>query len=192
MIKYHTSRALADKFNVNLAKWKRWSREFLPPDPLGGMQSGFARQYHPDQAFTVLLGGHLVADLKFSIPDARRIIEELEGWIKTNGYHFNARGRSVHPAMGDLETGSCLIYILPAESGRFQYIVRQIRSKKKVKESDSWLTEEQYRETYLNCLKKQPVIEEYLNVRVLNLARLLIHFIRSMDISPQHYPGVTV
>ena len=68
MIKFFTNRELSDKLGIKLAKWKRWSREFLPPDPLGGMQSGYARQYNPDQAFTVFLGGHLVADLKFSIP----------------------------------------------------------------------------------------------------------------------------
>ncbi|MBW2491912.1 MAG: hypothetical protein JRE65_12275, partial [Deltaproteobacteria bacterium] len=53
MIKFFTNRELSDSLDIKLTKWKRWSREFLPPDPLGGMQSGYARQYHPDQAFTV-------------------------------------------------------------------------------------------------------------------------------------------
>ena len=58
MINYYTNRELSSLLNINLAKWKRWSREFLPPDPLGGKQSGYARQYHADQAFTLFLGGH--------------------------------------------------------------------------------------------------------------------------------------
>ena len=60
MVKLYTNRELSEKLGINLAKWKRWSREFLPPDPLGGMQSGFARQYYFSDVFTVRLGGHLV------------------------------------------------------------------------------------------------------------------------------------
>ncbi len=77
MINFYTNQELSKKFNVNLARWKRWSREFLPPDPLGGLQSGYARQYNPDEAFTVVLGGHLVGDLKFSIPEAKQILVAL-------------------------------------------------------------------------------------------------------------------
>jgi hypothetical protein len=82
MIKFYTNRELSEKLGIKLSKWKRWSREFLPPDPLGGLQSGYARQYTLDQAFIVFLGGHLVADLHFSIPETKQIIEELGPWIK--------------------------------------------------------------------------------------------------------------
>jgi len=84
MIKFYSNRELSDRLAIRLSKWKRWSREFLPPDPLGGMQSGYARQYTLDQAFTVFLGGHLVADLHFSIPEARQIGQELAPWIHTH------------------------------------------------------------------------------------------------------------
>ena len=33
-MKYYTNRELSRLFDINLATWKRWSREFLPPDPL--------------------------------------------------------------------------------------------------------------------------------------------------------------
>ena len=45
------------------------------------MQSGYARQYAIDQAFTVFLGGYLVAELHFSIPEAKQIVQELDPWI---------------------------------------------------------------------------------------------------------------
>ena len=83
MIKFYINRELSAKLAIRLSKWKRWSREFLPPDPLGGLQSGYARQYTIDQAFIVFLGGHLVADLHFSIPESRQIVEDLGPWIKT-------------------------------------------------------------------------------------------------------------
>lgn len=84
MIKFYINRELSQKLGIKLSKWKRWSREFLPPDPLGGLQSGYARQYTLDHAFIVFLGGHLVADLHFSIPETKQIIEELGPWIKKN------------------------------------------------------------------------------------------------------------
>ena len=103
MIKFYTNKELAQKFNVNLARWKRWSREFLPPDPLGGLQSGYARQFNPDEAFTVVLGGHLVGDLKFTIPDARQIVHDLRQWLINHEFYFDFSGiakpmkESVHP-----------------------------------------------------------------------------------------------
>ena len=88
MIKFYTNKELATNFNVNLARWKRWSREFLPPDPLGGLQSGYARQYSPDEAFTVFLGGHLVGNLKFSIPETKQILIDLNQWLVDHDFYF--------------------------------------------------------------------------------------------------------
>jgi len=88
MIKFYTNKELSKKFNVNLARWKRWSREFLPPDPLGGLQSGYARQYNPDEAFTVVLGGHLVGDMKFSISEAKQILIDLHRWLVNHDFYF--------------------------------------------------------------------------------------------------------
>jgi hypothetical protein len=75
----------------------------LPPDPLGGLQSGYARQYHLDDAFTVFLGGHLVGDLKFTIPEARQILNNLKQWLLDHEFYFdfsenaNPRNESVQP-----------------------------------------------------------------------------------------------
>ena len=88
MIKFYTNKELSIKFNVNLARWKRWSREFLAPDPLGGLQSGYARQYSPDEAFTVVFGGHLVGDLKFSIPETKQILVDLHQWLVDHDFYF--------------------------------------------------------------------------------------------------------
>ena len=89
MIKFYTNKQLSQSFNINLAKWKRWSREFLPPDPLGGLQSGVARQYNPNEAFTVYLGGHLVRDLKFTIPETKKILNDLRQWLLDHNFYLN-------------------------------------------------------------------------------------------------------
>jgi hypothetical protein len=94
VIKFYTNRELAGCFGINLAKWKRWSREFLPPDPLAGKQAGYARQYYFNEAFTVFLGGHLVGKLDFSVPQAREILHDVEKWLNARGFRCDARGRA--------------------------------------------------------------------------------------------------
>ena len=88
MVKFFQNRELAQALGINLAKWKRWSREFLPPDPLGGLQSGYARQYNLDDAFIVYLGGYLVSELKFSIPEAKQILNDLKDWMISNRFYY--------------------------------------------------------------------------------------------------------
>ena len=86
MIHYYTNRELSEKLEINLARWKRWSRSFLPPDPLGGMQSGYARQYAFKDLFRVYLGGHLLSHLKLSLPDSQQVLNDLSPWMKKNGF----------------------------------------------------------------------------------------------------------
>jgi hypothetical protein len=103
MIKFFTNKELSQNFSLNLAKWKRWSREFLPPDPLGGLQSGYARQYNLDEAFTVFLGGYLVGTMKFTIPEAKKILRDLHQWLVDYDFYFdfsgsaNPKNKSDHP-----------------------------------------------------------------------------------------------
>lgn len=78
-----TNRQAAEKFGINFAKWKRWSREFLPPDPSAGMQRGVTRQYSPEEAFTVYLGGYLVSDLRISVSEAKAVLKDLlPDWLE--------------------------------------------------------------------------------------------------------------
>jgi hypothetical protein len=86
MIHYYTNRELAQKLEINLARWKRWSRSFLPPDPLGGMQSGYARQYLFKDLFKVFFGGYLLGHLKLSVVDSRKVLDDLSPWLRKNGF----------------------------------------------------------------------------------------------------------
>jgi hypothetical protein len=86
MILYYTNRQLSEKLEINLARWKRWSRSFLPPDPLGGMQSGYARQYAFKDLLKVFIGGHLLSHLKLSVPESRQVLDDLSPWMKKQGF----------------------------------------------------------------------------------------------------------
>lgn len=122
---YYNSRYLSHKLEINLAKWKRWVREFLPPDPLGGMQSGVTRQFNTKDAFKVYLGGYLVGNLKFTIPAASTILSDLSPWLKENGF-FQIHAR---PSLNQTEKmPSYRLFIHPQPEQRFSYELRTMLS----------------------------------------------------------------
>jgi hypothetical protein len=86
MMRYYTNREISALLGINLARWKRWSRSFLPPDPLGGMQSGYARQYTVKDLFKVFLGGHLLGHLRLSVAESRQVLDDLTPWLKKAGF----------------------------------------------------------------------------------------------------------
>lgn len=97
-------------------------REFLPPDPLGGLQSGYARQFNLKDAFRVYLGGYLVSSLKLSIAEAGQVLKDLQSWLKKNGFfdltiENSTRKRAINGC-------SHRIYIIQHPAGEFSYVVR--------------------------------------------------------------------
>lgn len=118
---YFKSKYLAEKLHIPLSRWKRWSREFLDPDPLGGYQSGFARQFSFRDAFRVFLGGHLVGVLKFTIPQSRQILIDLNSWLQENQLY-------TWPIAHDtpLKETRRWIYIFEPGADRYGYAVRSI------------------------------------------------------------------
>ena len=120
---YFDSKYLSQRLNINAAKWKRWAREFLPPDPLGGYQSGYARQFSHKEAFRVFLGGHLVGVLKFTIRETRQILSDLESWMKRQGFF------TIPPENSNTESEADLIYIYNLERGKFAYAIRTVMAR---------------------------------------------------------------
>ncbi|MFZ1987261.1 MAG: hypothetical protein WAU91_22815 [Desulfatitalea sp.] len=120
---YYKSNELSNKLNINLSKWKRWSRDFLPPDPLGGLQSGVARQFNLKDAFKVYFGGYLVGELKLTIPDAVQVVSDLYSWMKKNGFY------NLQPQVKKEENGDyprAYFYLHSCSKGHFVYTIRTI------------------------------------------------------------------
>ncbi|MDH3575682.1 MAG: hypothetical protein OET07_13480 [Desulfobacteraceae bacterium] len=191
MIKFFTNRELSDKLGIKLAKWKRWSREFLPPDPLGGMQSGYARQYNPDQAFTVFLGGHLVADLKFSIPEANQIIQDLNNWLSDKGFFFDLRGHSVSDKGMEALIKKYILFIRrekrPDKRFKFIYTVRGIISNEPVQHKGFEMVKKLYVETFVNQGSEKPSEMDMNVVKTLYLTGILTDFIDAMGLDRMRY-----
>jgi hypothetical protein len=195
MIKFFTNRELSKRLGINLAKWKRWSREFLPPDPLGGMQSGYARQYHPDQAFAVYLGGHLVADLKFSIPEARQLMQDLKPWMSDKGFFFEPMGYAVSDKGIDGLVQKYIISIRLAKGmeNRFKYVytVRGIISNEPFLHKGFDIMKKLYVETYINSRAEKVTEEDMIVVRTLNITGILNGFVDAMGLDRNRYPALS-
>jgi hypothetical protein len=191
MIKFFTNRVLSDRLGIKLAKWKRWSREFLPPDPLGGMQSGYARQYNPDQAFTVFLGGHLVADLKFSIPEANQIIKDLNNWLVEKGFFFDLKGHSVSDKGMDALIKKYIIFIRrekgPDKRFKFIYTVRGIISNEPFQHKGFEMMKKLYVETSVNQGPEKPSEMDMNVVKTLYITGILTDFVDAMGLDRTRY-----
>jgi hypothetical protein len=169
MIKFFTNREASNRLDINLSKWKRWSREFLPPDPLGGMQSGFARQYSPDGAFTVYFGGHLVADLKFTIPEAKKIVKDLHLWVKKY-IIFIEREKD------------------PDNTISFSYTIRGIISNEPVNYNGFEIMEERYTETIMGLQTKKMSAVDVNIVKTVNVTDVLNNFVLRLNLNRSRYP----
>lgn len=187
MIKFRTSKEISQIFDINLAKWKRWSREFLPPDPLGGLQSGYARQYHLDEVFTVYLGGHLVADLKFTIPEAKQTLDDLHQWLVDHDFYFDfsgaaspAKDQSIQPVQDYQITIISTNNSAGSLSG-LNYRLKAIVSSDLVEFNGVPMQQQRFIETWLKKPANEAAALDIASYRVLNISVLRQIFLGHFD-----------
>ena len=186
MIKFYTNQELSHNLGINLARWKRWSREFLPPDPLGGLQSGYARQYTADQAFTVYLGGYLVGDLKFSIPEARLILLDLNSWLVEQQFYsdFTRNDRSTRDCnqnIGDYQIAVCRSADADLEGPGFFYITKGVIADEVEHANGIRVRQERFVESAIPTGKKAASIKRAAGYRVLNISVLRNRFLTAFQ-----------
>lgn len=184
MIHYFTNRECAARLDLNLARWKRWSRSFLPPDPLGGLQSGYARQYTFRDLFKVFFGGHLLSHLKLSIADSQQILTDLTPWMKKAGF-FELNGTARAEALDALKRAPYIIYFLrkPILNGKtdshFSYLIQQIVSRQSSLEASGRQTIETKRSTFIDSQADRE--EELLQDPEVYLINLTALYVRLVD-----------
>ena len=186
MIKFYTNQELSQKLNINLSRWKRWSREFLPPDPLGGLQSGYARQYNPDEAFTVFLGGYLVGDLKFTIPQARLILHDLHNWLVEHKFYFDYTGSASSKKENSIiiqyyQIAICQPVDADTSDSGFFYFTKGVIADELTDVNGIPVRQERFIELSINSGKNAAPINEAASYRVLNISILRNRFLSSLD-----------
>ena len=186
MIKFYSNKELSQAFKINLAKWKRWSREFLPPDPLGGLQSGFARQYNLDEAFTVYLGGYLVGKMKFTIPESKQILRDLQQWLIDHGIYFDYLGQAdpeinSTPAAQNYRIAIISSYISKENACELRYRIKATLAEAPVQREGRLLYQEQFMETLIPAQKNGAAFQNSESYRVLNISRLRRNFLANFQ-----------
>jgi len=177
-VRYYNNRELSQKVDIKLSRWKRWCREFLAPDSLGGMQSGYARQLTIDDAFTVYLGGHLVSELKFGIQSAKKILADLYGWLGANGFYQTPIYRATD-ANNAQAVRAFQIYIATHGPLLFAYTIRGIIEESVVAAQIGYFRTVRYWEQALGeheGLQPGPVIGD--RIHLLNVSSVHKRFLR--------------
>ena len=186
MIKFYTNRQLSQAFQINLAKWKRWSREFLPPDPLGGLQSGFARQYNLDEAFAVYLGGYLVGNLKFTIPEARQILNDLRQWLIDHNFYFDFSGdaKTLETSVYPVQNYQIAIFNRKASGGLpagFFYWIKAIFSVEPVEFDAGQVRQERYHQFFIGPPADISALHNAESYCIMNINALRRRFLTSLQ-----------
>ena len=186
MLKFYTNKDLSQILGINLAKWKRWSRDFLPPDPLGGLQSGYARQYNPDEAFKVFLGGYLVSELKFTIPQAKQILQDLNDWLVEYGFYFGISDSSKPAKNATHEVKRFIIDIYPKrshhnENSMFFYKISGIVSERVIQHKEQPGSEVVSLEWVVNKPEDREDWNKWLGCRIINISELRAGFLSSLQ-----------
>ena len=186
MIHYYSNREISEKLEINLARWKRWSRSFLPPDPLGGMQSGYARQYVFKDLFKVYLGGHLLSHLKLSVPESQQVLMDMSPWLKKNGFLDLNGPNETGTEMGG--KSNFYIYFCPVrtaigKNGKgFCYLIRKSISIQSIKKAHCLQVTETFEETFIHteagdgCFFLQDP-----DVRLINLSPLFTGLVEKLN-----------
>jgi len=164
---------------AKLATWKRWSREFLPPDRKAGMRSGQTRLFSPSQVFEVYLGAHLVSFLRYSIPEARQIIGGLRTWLRKNGIYPGAPDVDPEAArrMKQLQ-----VIIHQKDDGTFCCESKHIVSVKPIVGRKTTVVEEVYEQEWLPGATVDDMLRiRFINFRVLEIGKVRDSFDRALE-----------
>ena len=193
MIRYFTNRQLAAGLGINLARWKRWSREFLPPDPLGGLQSGVARDYSIDDALTVYLGGCLVGGLNFTIPQARQILRDLEPWLMGAGVYISGTLQKQYRSDIQHQVSEYLLFIrsdmAPSEGHSvFHYLLKGILSQPSNQDVRTKTKVERYIEIDLPDVRSDLSGKDNIYLKILNITAALRSFCTRMNLDQKTFP----
>ena len=191
MLRFFSNRELSAGLSLPLARWKRWSREFLPPDPLGGLQSGVTRQFSVDEALIVFLGGHLVAELKTSVPDARQILKDLTPCLRDIGLFANSR---IHERFSSGSADSITFYTIfiyrdsiePALPARFTYLLRGEISRTTQDHGGRTVYLERYIEERLPLSAQS--LPKRMSSRTLYISVIADFFVNALGLDRGHFP----
>lgn len=177
------SSELAQKTNLPHSKIKRWAREILPRDPKARMRSGYTREYGLNEAFDILMGGHLVSDLKFEVHEAKMIISGLRPFLLAHALYPEMDLRKEGPVSDkDVKEWDVQIIRNPAMDG-FELFCYGLIKEEMVKEGirrKSFKKEWHRAPDMAESLRPLPGEKQTFVIHVLKVSRLREKFLESI------------
>lgn len=80
-----TNSTLSKLCDIPLSKMRRWTKEFLPPDPRATRRSGYTRELTLNESFYVILGGGFVDEIGWTYHQARTVLGKIWPWMEKIG-----------------------------------------------------------------------------------------------------------
>lgn len=143
-----TNRILEKSSKFTHTQIKRWAVAFLRPDKSSGQHSGVSRTYDFEQASRIYFGGYLVQDLKFTLDEAKQILNDIYDWLDEKGWNLSDW---VHFRQSKLGSGyvadinfpwlDLFIDIGIGSNKAFFYRAKIVHTKKLKKEPNRWAEE---------------------------------------------------
>lgn len=170
---YLTARDLSQRFNVPLDTIKRWSREFLPPDPTAGRRAGRARLFDLDEALILKLARYFIRNEGYSISDSRQILNDLKPWFLATGLFPSRIGPN------GLKNMFYELYIQKKNhEDFFRYDTKKIMTKNEFEEEGG---KKKFVETYiLEPISGQEPLHGLENTKIIRISILVLYSLGSI------------
>jgi hypothetical protein len=130
--------------------------------------------------------------LKFSIPEARQIIQDLNKWLSEKGFFFDLRRHLVSDKGIDVLIKKYIIFIRREKGSdrrfKFIYTVRGIISNEPVQHKGFEMMKKLYVETSVNQGHEKPSEMDMNVVKTLYITGILTDFVDVMGLDRTRYP----
>jgi len=136
-----------------------------------------------------------VADLKFTIPEAKQIVKDLHSWFAEKGFYFNARSNGTVNQGEDKLVKKYIIVIErekdPGNAIGFMYTIRGIISNEPVNYNGFEIMKELYRETTIGLPPKKISTIDMNIVNLLNITDVLNSFVVRLNLNRSRYSALS-
>jgi hypothetical protein len=134
----------------------------------------------------VFLGGYLVGDLKFTIPEARQIMHDLQSWLVNRGFYYNFSGTSPSENRTKFIIQHYQIAIYRTTMGdnrdsAFFYLTKGLIAQESIEFNAAPVRQERFIESSINPAKRESPVNAAASHRVLNISNLRRRFLRSLE-----------
>jgi len=187
-----TNKEFSEKLETPLTKVRRWTKEFLSPDPKATRRSGYTREFSYNDGFFIFVGGVMVTDFGLSFEEASTMLEELKPWMLEIGLVPDIPGSAKIEGLDkEIEKYNLIFQFGWAEAGiavdiHVQGIVHEYRTEHE-NPKKGWPPYERVREErieyWLTTVRLNHIVDKFYQ-ETLHISSLLEIYINAINLIP--------